>query len=832
MGNTPAPKIISLSPDTVSRLQAQNVVVRGLNFYPGVTSVNWGAGIINNATSVDSVNQMTSNITPQAAAATGLRDVIVVNTVPPGTGGGADTLKGVFYVKNPVPTLYSISQATGFLASSTTLTLQGSNFIAGVSQVSFLFSGSPDSGIVVAANVDSASQITVNLTIKPTAKLGAHTVTVTNAAPGGGSASLVNAFTLVNPTPSVTNLFPGAGNRLQTLDLIITGRNFVAGVSKVLIVPADLRVNSTSVDSVTQITTNITILATSVLGQHLVSVYNGADTSGTLAFTVNLTGPAPPVLIAPPNNSQYQPTTVQLKWGGVTGATGYRAQLSTVPTFLTVKLDTSFSDTTLLVKNLTVNTKYYWRVASTNSTSSSSFSAPWNFVAAYAGTMAVFDTLSFPVYSDPTKYKSSDWRLIGIPGAGTLSLSGSIVPTPPTKYLTGSPHSDWDMAWDNGNPDTTKSLDLYSPGPTFTFSTGKGFWLIKRSMWSLTDTVAASALDAGGMANIPLHIGWNIITNPFKDTVSWATITASNPPMDPAHKIYSFRGNYDNTSTVLVPYVGYYFENTDNMFVLRVPIRQGALPKVSRPVSADAWTVGIDLYADGAVERVSELGVAPGAKAGLDSLDYHRPRLIRGIPATMFNRPEWDPLNSAYARDIRPPVKDSETWEFELRTTLRAPVQLGFRGVGAVPAAYQVYLIDEDRAQAADIRASSSYSFTPATDVSKFKVLVGTPAAVKGQLDALVPKAFALENNFPNPFNPETTIPVSVPFASVIHLKVYNILGAEIRTLYDGQIAGGKYWFRWDGRSDHGSTAASGVYFVRLVTSTGLAFVHKLSLVR
>jgi hypothetical protein len=833
VGNTPGPKILSLSPDTISRLQTQNVIVRGSNFYPGVTSVNWGAGIVNNATTVDSTNQMTSNITPLAASATGLRDVIVVNTVPPGTGGGADTLKGVFFVKNPLPTLYGISQATGFLSSSTTLALQGSNFIAGVSQVSFLSAGVADTGIVVSSNVDSSSQITVNLTIKPYAKLGAHTVTVTNTPPGGGTASLVNSFTLVFPTPSVTNLFPSAGNRLQTLDLIITGKSFVAGVSKVLIVPNDIKINTTSVDSVTQITTNITISATTVLGQHLVSVYNGPDTSGTLAFTVNLTGPAIPVLLAPPNNAQYQPATVALKWSSAKGATGYRAQLSTSPTFLTVRLDTSFSDTTLLVKQLTVSTKYYWRVASTNSTSSSSFSSPWNFVAAYAGTIAILDSVSFPVHSGPTEYKSADWRLVGIPGAGTLNAAGATVPTPVTNYMTGAPHTDWDMTWDNGNADTTSSLLWYSPGPTFTFTTGRGFWLIKRSTWIVKDTVASSPLDAGGMAMIPLHTGWNIITNPYKDTVTWSSVTANNPPMDPAHKIFSFMGNYDGTSTVLAPYLGYYFENTDDMFVLRVPFKLGTpAPKMAAVAGTGSWTVGIDLYAAGSVERVSALGVAPGAKTGLDSLDFHRPRLLPGIPATLFNRPEWDRRNSAFATDIRPLFKDGETWEFEVRTALRTPVQLGFRDVGTVPAQFQVYLIDEDRARPADLRASSGYAFTPSTDVSKFKVVVGTAAAVRSQLDAMIPKAFVLENNFPNPFNPETTIPVSVPFSSEIRLKVYNILGAEIRTLYDGQITGGRYWFRWDGRSDHGNTVASGVYFVRLVTSTGLTFVHKLSLVR
>ena len=161
-----------------------------------------------------------------------------------------------------------------------------------------------------------------------------------------------------------------------------------------------------------------------------------------------------------------------------------------------------------------------------------------------------------------------------------------------------------------------------------------------------------------------------------------------------------------------------------------------------------------------------------------------------------------------------------------------AQVQLGFRGVESVPGQFQVYVIDEDGSRYANLRQAAAYAFTPARDVSRFKVVVGTPDAVRAELDAVLPKTFALDNNYPNPFNPSTTLPVAIPRTSLIRLVVYNILGEEIRTLYDGPIEAGRYLFTWDGRSGHGNPVATGIYIVRLTTGAGQSFVHKMALLK
>ena len=80
----------------------------------------------------------------------------------------------------------------------------------------------------------------------------------------------------------------------------------------------------------------------------------------------------------------------------------------------------------------------------------------------------------------------------------------------------------------------------------------------------------------------------------------------------------------------------------------------------------------------------------------------------------------------------------------------------------------------------------------------------------------VIPTDFFLEQNFPNPFNPSTTIRYEVPNRTPVSIRVYNLLGQQIRTLYEGIKDAGRYEVRWDGRDMSGKPVASGLYLYRL----------------
>ncbi|MGB2990262.1 MAG: FlgD immunoglobulin-like domain containing protein, partial [Candidatus Zixiibacteriota bacterium] len=78
------------------------------------------------------------------------------------------------------------------------------------------------------------------------------------------------------------------------------------------------------------------------------------------------------------------------------------------------------------------------------------------------------------------------------------------------------------------------------------------------------------------------------------------------------------------------------------------------------------------------------------------------------------------------------------------------------------------------------------------------------------------PKSFALFQNHPNPFNPETKISYYLSTASHVRLTVYNVLGQKVRTLFDGHQDSGNHTVLWDGKREDGTPLSSGIYFYRM----------------
>ena len=87
--------------------------------------------------------------------------------------------------------------------------------------------------------------------------------------------------------------------------------------------------------------------------------------------------------------------------------------------------------------------------------------------------------------------------------------------------------------------------------------------------------------------------------------------------------------------------------------------------------------------------------------------------------------------------------------------------------------------------------------------------------SVVGELSNL-PKEYNLSHNYPNPFNPETTIKIQLPKNSYVTLKIYNMLGQLVRTLVAEDKKAGYYQVVWDGRDNHGVLVANGIYLYRL----------------
>ncbi|HVZ59746.1 MAG TPA: IPT/TIG domain-containing protein [Terriglobales bacterium] len=275
--SNPAPVVTSVSPASGTQGQSLPVTITGSNFLTGATC-SFGAGTTSSCT-YNSSTQLTAALTITGSAATGVRTVSVTNT-----DSQVGNLNNGFTVNAaPAPTLTSASPNSGQQSQTLNVVLAGTNFLNGAT-CSF------GAGITVnSCTFNSATQLTANLTVAALATVGTRTVTVTN--PNALSASLTSGFTVVAapppPAPTLTSISPNSGQQTQTLNITLTGSNFVSGATCSF--GAGITVNSCTVNTSLQATASITIAGSATIGTRSVTFTNPDLQTATLAnsFTVN-----------------------------------------------------------------------------------------------------------------------------------------------------------------------------------------------------------------------------------------------------------------------------------------------------------------------------------------------------------------------------------------------------------------------------------------------------------------------------------------------------------------------------------------------------------------
>jgi hypothetical protein len=135
-----------------------------------------------------------------------------------------------------------------------------------------------------------------------------------------------------------------------------------------------------------------------------------------------------------------------------------------------------------------------------------------------------------------------------------------------------------------------------------------------------------------------------------------------------------------------------------------------------------------------------------------------------------------------------------------------------------------------------DLPGDNNYNFNGVLDdirifnymlpVSQISAFYDISNGIDKRSEVVPPADFALSQNFPNPFNPSTTIRFEIPSPGFVTLKVFDVLGREIATLIQDRVAAGEYSVPWDAAS-----CASGVYYYKLET-TNTVLVKKMILLR
>ncbi len=359
---------------------------------------------------------------------------------------------------------------------------------------------------------------------------------------------------------------------------------------------------------------------------------------------------------------------------------------------------------------------------------------------------------------------------------------------------------------------------------------GKAIWLIVKEQGKVIDTGVGLSNRTDKNYSIVLHPMWNLVANPFNFRVPLGNLSLKSSGLPPELRTYTGSWNNPVTETVteMQPFQGYAIFNSlssvDTLFVN--PDLSSSRNALLKETTFDrlqniSWSIQIVAQCQQALDSDNLAAVSSAAFKEWDESDYPEPPVIGEYVSVYFPHPGWRCLSDIYCTDVRPEPPDGEVWEFEVKTNIRDVVQLRFDGIETVPQNFEVWLVDDALKISHNLREpeQSSVAMAGAQHPKQLKLVVGRSNFVEGKLIAAqqVPASYELFQNFPNPFNPVTTIRYGMPGDERVTLKVYNVLGEEVLTVVNDEYKPAGYHVAiWNGKNKEGKAVASGVYFIRM----------------
>lgn len=361
---------------------------------------------------------------------------------------------------------------------------------------------------------------------------------------------------------------------------------------------------------------------------------------------------------------------------------------------------------------------------------------------------------------------------------------------------------------------------------TFRFEPGQAYWIISDQRRTV-DFGSGVSMPANEPYEITLQPGWNQIGNPFAFAVDWNDImAASGEPLVSRPSLYE--GEYLSPEGI-EPYQGYFvyrFGNTDTTLVFQAPDDTLAAPTLAKPGASADWELRISAVCGDARDVHNLLGIHAKARPEWDRLDQPEPPVIGDYVSVYFPQQDWQRFGGSYTSDYRGEFGQGQIWEFRVATNIvDESMNMAVSGMESLPADIEVILWDEALNISRDLRQAADYAFAtgPQGIIKTLKIIAGTSAFVANAAPglAIVPEEFELAQNFPNPFNPSTSIRFGLPQQEKVTIRIYDILGREVRTLVDDQAyRAGYHIVTWNGRDKLGLPAASGLYIYRISAGT------------
>ena len=294
------PVVTFINPGNGAQGTTETVTVLGtFTHFTNATQFNFGPGITVNSVVANSAISASVGLTISPIAAVG--PVAVTAT----TGTEVATGTNAFTVTAGAASLATVAPATGRQNQNglpVVITGVGTHFTLALPAINL------GSGITVAqVQVASDTQLTATVNLSASAPTGTNAATVTT---GGEVATLAGGFTVQAGLPVVTGASPATVHQNDTsLNLTLNGlyTHWVQGTTTASASPADITVNSVTVNSATQAVANVTVSPTAALGSHTITLTTGAEVAPGVGVVSVLAG-LPQLVSANPNTGAQNST--------------------------------------------------------------------------------------------------------------------------------------------------------------------------------------------------------------------------------------------------------------------------------------------------------------------------------------------------------------------------------------------------------------------------------------------------------------------------------------------------------------------------------------------
>ncbi len=401
---------------------------------------------------------------------------------------------------------------------------------------------------------------------------------------------------------------------------------------------------------------------------------------------------------------------------------------------------------------------------------------------------------------------SGDYRLLALPGTVDQDI-GEVLP--------GQSGIDWSVLWDDGSQEGF--LTEYDGSGTFNFQPGRGFWAVSKEGVDVASTFATVSLQADTATTIPLHEGWNIISNPFGKPVPWAAVDAANE--EQLQPPFGFEGTFAQRDTLASAETGraFYFLNDQGLEELVIPYpgapRQADAPEPALAEEAPAGP-SVTLTAAPSGDRSATSTVRVRSPAG----DQNAPSTVVA-PTRQFETASLRIRDESAERSRRDLLASEERKLSENQTvplvlqsdTTSARIRAEVEGLKNA----SVALIDQESGQTYDLHARGKEKVAvtvslPSDGKSRYELAIGTDAHVQEQARSVKPESVTLRAA-PNPVRNRATVRYTLPEETEVRLEMYDVLGRRVATLDSGRKRAGVHRVRFSP-----SGLSSGVYFGRL----------------